>query len=93
MDMIWHTVYGDQFLPLALNNACNISVYILFMFSFDEAISALNGENYMGIKLCVCICHNYLTCSHVAPDGAWIINMTLFYKRYAPTGLRWIFWT
>jgi hypothetical protein len=57
MQVIRHIVYGNQFLPLAGDNACDVFLKFVIMFRLDEVSPTFDSEHDVDINLRVGICH------------------------------------
>src|SRR5579863_8999010 len=57
MQMVWHIVYGDQFLILGGDNSGYILLQFFIMLRLDQTLPALHGEYHMDVYLAVGIGH------------------------------------
>jgi hypothetical protein len=55
--MIWHIVYGDQFLFLTRDDAGDVFLQFIVVFGLDEIMSTFDGKHNVDVNLRVGICH------------------------------------
>ena len=83
--MIGHAIDLQHFVPVLLNDTCDISIQFFTPFFLDQRLPILNGKNGLDMDLCICIRHKYFL--HFVPDGTNKLAFTfLFYPHVVPNG-------
>ena len=57
MNVVGHTVDGDELVSLVLNDAGHVAIQVVSPGRLDETVPVFNGENGLNIELGIGICH------------------------------------
>lgn len=57
VDMIRHAMYSQHLSLSVLDQACNVFVQFIFIFSIDEAMPTLDRKDKMKVDLKICVGH------------------------------------